>query len=141
MVEGRVAREQAKASTDPSATYEWPVAELSAYQLLTRCAKQHQGLLSGGVDVARAAFKEWMQAPGKLAALAEADYEGDRAAARRHILEAFKRGLDDHLFVREYRPVEDFMPEWTWEEDEAERPVRAQRGLVAKLPTRPKVAA
>jgi hypothetical protein len=47
------------------------------------------------------------------------EFAGDRALARRHVVEAFKRGLDDYLYVRDYTVTVDYLPDWTWESDEA----------------------
>lgn len=47
-----------------------------------------------------------------------ADYDGDRWLARRHILEAFKRGVSDYRCARDYTTPFDFLPQWTWEDDE-----------------------
>lgn len=47
------------------------------------------------------------------------EFDGDRPLARRHLLEAFKRGKSDYRGIRDYAPINDFLPQWTWEEDEA----------------------
>lgn len=52
----------------------------------------------------------------------EAEFEGDRPRARRHLIEAYKRGLTDYVFVRDYTSVHDYLPEWSWESDESSSP-------------------
>jgi len=47
-----------------------------------------------------------------------AEFGGDRPLARRHLLEAFKRGLDDYAYVRDYSSTTDYLPDWDWETDE-----------------------
>lgn len=46
------------------------------------------------------------------------EFDGDRALARRHLLEAYKRGLTDYAYVLDYTSVKDYLPDWNWEDDE-----------------------
>lgn len=46
------------------------------------------------------------------------EFEGDRALARRHLLESFKRGFEDYRAIRDYTISTDYLPDWTWEDDE-----------------------
>lgn len=48
----------------------------------------------------------------------QAEFDGDRPRARRHLIEAYKRGVSDYVYVREYTSVHDYLPEWSWERDE-----------------------
>lgn len=53
----------------------------------------------------------------RLDSVAE-EFGGDRALARRHLLESFKRGFEDYRSIRDYTIATDFLPEWSWEQDE-----------------------
>lgn len=50
------------------------------------------------------------------------EFGGDRPLARRHLLEAYKRGLSDYAYVLDYTSVHDYLPEWSWERDQASNP-------------------
>ncbi len=71
---------------------------------------------AGEKDRARAKLQEIIT--GHLDGIAASEFEGDRALARRHILEAFKRGTDDYRFARDIATSADWLPEWNWETDE-----------------------
>lgn len=49
----------------------------------------------------------------------QAEFSGDRPRARRHLIEAYKRGLTDYAYVRDYTSTHDYLPEWSWESDES----------------------
>lgn len=87
------------------------VAAAGVEQELRRCA----GLNAAGEkEHARQALHDLLS--NHLDQLTE-EFSHDRALARRHILEAFKRGIEDYQSVREYTISTDYLPEWVWEAD------------------------
>lgn len=79
---------------------------------LRRCAELNR---AGQEAEARQLLRQLLA--DHLNQLAE-DFGGDKLLARRHLLEAFKRGLDDYEAVREYTVFADYLPNWSWEQDE-----------------------
>jgi hypothetical protein len=83
---------------------------------LERCAQLNR---DGQKEEARRVLQELLSA--NLDKLQE-EFSGDRALARRHVLEAYKRGISDYAYVRDYTSTADWLPEWDWLRDEGSSP-------------------
>ena len=88
------------------------VATASLESELARCAQLNR---DGQREQARQALHDLLA--HHLDRVQE-EFSGDRRLARRHVLEAFKRGLTDYQYVRDYTASADYLPEWSWESDE-----------------------
>lgn len=88
------------------------VAQASLESELARCAQLNR---EGQREQARQALHDLLA--HHLDKVQE-EFSNDRPLARRHVLEAFKRGLTDYKYVRDYTASADYLPEWSWESDE-----------------------
>ena len=105
-------QEQAKAA----------VAQASLESELARCAQMNR---DGQREQARQALHDLLS---RHLDQVQEEFHGDRILARRHILEAFKRGLTDYQFVRDYTTSADYLPEWSWESDELRQQNKPSQG-------------
>ena len=80
---------------------------------LDRCAELNR---EGKREEARKLLQELL---GSHLDSVKEEFGGDRARARRHLIEAYKRGLSDYAYVRDYTSIHDYLPEWSWERDES----------------------
>jgi len=83
--------------------------------LLERCSQLNR---AGNREEARRLLQELLA--GHLDTVKE-EFSGDRQLARRHLIEAYKRGLSDYAYIRDYTSTHDYLPEWTWESDQSSK--------------------
>lgn len=88
-------------------------AQVAVETLLERCAQLNQ---AGEREQARQQLHDLLAA--HLDKVSE-EFGSDRALARRHLLETFKRGLTDYVFVLDYTVLTDYLPDFDWDADEA----------------------